>query len=49
MAIFQRAEMREGGRVATTTSFSIFDSFDMKTLQFEFGHDILTDFKMPTL
>ena len=39
----------KGGRVATPTSFSVFDSFDMKTLWFQFGHDILTDFKMPTL
>jgi len=27
--MFQRAEIREGGRVATPTSFSIFDSYDM--------------------
>ena len=37
------------GRVATPTSFSIFDAFDMKTLWFEFGHDIPTGFKMPAL
>ena len=30
--MFQRAGMRKGGRVATPTSFSIFDSFDMKSL-----------------
>jgi hypothetical protein len=38
MAIFRRAGMREGGRVATPTSFSIFDSYDMKSLWFKFGH-----------
>ena len=38
----------EGGR-ATPTSISIFDSYDMKTLWFEFGHDIFTGVKMPTL
>ena len=27
------------GRIATLTSFSIFDSYDMKSLLFEFGHD----------
>ena len=32
MAIFRRAGMREGGRVATPTSFSIFDFYDMKSL-----------------
>ena len=32
MAVFRRVEMREGGRVATPTSFSIFDSYDMKSL-----------------
>ena len=31
----------EGGMEATPTSISIFDSYDMKTLWFEFGHDIL--------
>ena len=35
----------EGGRGATTTSISIFDSYDIKTFWFEFGHG----FKMPTL
>ena len=39
----------EGGREAASTSISIFDSYDMKTLWFEFGHDIFTGFKMPTL
>ena len=34
----------------TYTSISIFDSYDMKTLRFEFGHDdIFTGFKMSTL
>ena len=32
MAIFRRAGMREGGRVATPTSISIFDSYDIKSL-----------------
>ena len=36
----------EGGRVATPTSFSIFDSYDMKSLWFKFGHDIFTAFKV---
>ena len=30
--------MREGGRGAIPTSISIFDSYDMKTLWFKFGH-----------
>ena len=30
----------EGGRVATPTSFSIFDSCGIKSLWFKFGHDI---------
>ena len=30
-------------------SISIFDSYDMKTLWFEFGHDIFTGCKMPRL
>ena len=34
-AIFWRAEMKEGG-------FSIFDSYDMKSLWFRFSHDIFT-------
>jgi hypothetical protein len=36
----------ERGRVATPTSFSIFDSYDMKSLQSTFGHGIFTCFKM---
>ena len=32
MRMFWRAGMREGGREATPTSISIFDSYDMKTL-----------------
>ena len=36
----------EGGRVATPTSISIFDSYDMKSLWIKFGHDIFTGFKM---
>jgi hypothetical protein len=39
----------EGGRVATSTSISIFDSYDMKRWWFEFGHDIVNDFKMSRL
>ena len=34
--------MREGGREATPTSISIFDSYGIKTLRFEFGNDIFT-------
>ena len=41
--------MNEGGRVATPTSFSIFDSYDMKSLGFKFGHDIFSGFKKPRL
>ena len=32
----------EEGRVATPTSFLIFDSYDMKSLWFKFGHNIFT-------
>ena len=39
----------EGGRVATLNSFSIFDSYDMKSLWFEFGYDIFTGFKKASL
>ena len=39
----------EEGRVATPTSFSIFNSYDMKSLRFKFGHDILTGFKVARL
>ena len=38
-----------GGMGAKTTSISIFDSYDIKTYKFEFGHDVFTGFKMPTL
>ena len=41
--------MREGGRKATPTSISIFDFYGIKALLFEFGNDIFTYFKMPTL
>jgi hypothetical protein len=48
--MFQRAGMREGGReggrVATPTSFTMFDSYDMKSLQFRFGHGIFTGLKI---
>ena len=46
---WQFSRGREWGRVATPTSFSIFDSHDMKSLWFKFGHDIFTGFKMPRL
>ena len=36
----------EGGRVATPTSFSIFDSYDMKTLRFRLGHENFTCFQL---
>ena len=36
------------GRVATPTSISIFDFYDMKSLSF-FGHDIFTVFKIARL
>ena len=49
MAIFLRAGMREGGRVATPTRVSIFDYFDMNSLWFKFGYDIFAGFKMPRL
>ena len=39
----------ERGREATPTSISIFNSFGIKTLWFEFGNDIFTGFKMPRL
>ena len=39
----------EGGSRATPSSISIFDSYGIKALLFEFGHDIFTGFKMPTL
>ena len=44
MPIFQRNE--EGGWVAVPTSFSIFDSYDMKCLLYKFGYIIITGFKM---
>ena len=47
--MFQRAWLREGGKVATPTGFSIFDSCDMKSLWFKFGHDIFAGFKMARL
>ena len=39
----------EGGRKVTPTSISIFDFYGIKTLWFEFGNDIFTGSKMPTL
>ena len=41
--------MSEGGREATHNSISIFDFYDIKTLWFEFGNYLFTNFKMPTL
>ena len=53
MPIFQWVGMKEGGneggREATPTSISVFDSYDMKTLWFKFDHDIFSGFKMPRL
>ena len=37
------------GRVATPTRFSIFNSYDMKSLWFRFSHDIFTGFKLARL
>ena len=39
-------DTNEEGRVATPTSISIFDSYDMKILWCKFGHDIFSGFKM---
>ena len=39
----------EGGREATPTSISIFDSYGMKIFWFEFGYYIFAGFKMPRL
>ena len=47
--MFWRAGLREGGREATPTSNSIFDFYGIKNLCFEFGNDIFTGNKMPTL
>ena len=38
--------LSSGGQVVTPNSFSIFDSCDMKSLWFKFGHDIFTCFKI---
>ena len=41
--------MKEGGRVATPTSFSIFDSYDVndvKSLWSKVGYDIFTGLKI---
>ena len=37
----------KGGTGATSISILIFNSYNMKTLEFEFGHDIFIGFKMP--
>ena len=39
--------MREGGLPLPPSL--IFDSYDMKSLWFKFGHDIFTGFKIPRL
>ena len=41
--------MREGGRKATPTRTSIVDFYGIMALLFEFGNDIFTGSKMPTL
>ena len=41
--------MREGGEPLPLAFQYIFDFYDIKTLRFEFGNDIYTGFKMPTL
>ena len=47
MPIFQRVGIRKGVKPLPLT-FQC-DSYDMKTLWFEFGDDIFSGFKMPTL
>ena len=47
IAIFRRREWGRDG--CHSTSFSIFDFYDMKGLWFKFGHDIFAGFKMPGL
>ena len=49
ISILRLKKQLSGGQVATPTSFSMFDSYDMKSLWFRFGHDILIDFKMARL
>ena len=39
----------ERGSVATPTSFSLFESNDIKSLWFKFGHDIFTGSKIASL
>ena len=39
----------EEGRGATPIRFSIFDSYEMKSLQFRFGHGIFSSFKIASL
>ena len=46
---FLRLKRQFSRRQATPTSFSIFDSYDMKSLWFKFGHDIFTGFKIASL
>jgi hypothetical protein len=42
-------DRNEKERVATLTSFSILDSYDMKSLLLKFDHDIFSGFKMASL
>ena len=46
----QNAHVLEGriekGRVATPIRFSLFHSYDMKSLRFQFDHDIFISFKI---
>ena len=39
-------DRNEGGRFATPTIFLECDSYDMKSLQYKFCHDIFTGFKL---
>ena len=48
MAISQRAGLKEGG-LPLPLAFLIFDSYDMKSLWFKFGHGIFAGFKMARL
>ena len=43
---YDQEARNEEERVATPTSFSIFDFYDMKTLQFRFDHEIFTCFQL---
>ena len=47
--IYGAKDRNEVWRIATPTSIMMFDSYDMKSLWFEFGHDIFTGFKIASL